>query len=61
MATVAERLGEHEGRLDGFERWQKAQNGTLLRIEGRQNQILALVLAALLALVGNLVLRLLGQ
>lgn len=47
--ALAETIGEHTGQIEGLMRWQKQQNGTLQKIEGRLRR-LELILAALVIL-----------
>lgn len=51
VATVA----EHGARLDNLETWQKKQNGTLCRVEGKIDRLVLWMLTAAVGTVGTLI------
>ena len=60
MEKIVEELSDHENRLKNLEGYQKKQNGTMLRIEGKVDRLIWAIGAGMVAIILMLVKLLLG-
>ena len=60
MEKIVEELSDHENRLKNLEDYQKKQNGTMLRIEGKVDRLIWAIGAGMVAIILMLVKLLLG-
>ena len=60
MEKIVEELSDHENRLKNLEDYQKKQNGTMLRIEGKVDRLIWAIGAGMVAIIIMLVKLLLG-
>ena len=60
MEKIIEELSDHENRLKNLEEYQRKQNGTMLRIEGKVDRLIWAIGAGMVAIILMLVKLLLG-
>ena len=60
MEKILEELSDHENRLKNLEEYQRKQNGTMLRIEGKVDRLIWAIGAGMVAIILMLVKLLLG-
>ena len=60
MEKIIEELSDHENRLKNLEEYQRKQNGTMLRIEGKVDRLIWAIGAGMVAIILMLAKLLLG-